>query len=75
MAPYERLLGDALRGDPALFVREDTVEAAWRVVDQVLDEATPFYEYEPNTWGPPEAEKLIADAGGWHNPTVVASEM
>jgi glucose-6-phosphate 1-dehydrogenase len=68
MAPYERLLGDALRGDPMLFAREDAVEAAWRIVDPVLGNATPLHPYEPGTWGPPEADALIANDGGWHNP-------
>ncbi|MGC1454750.1 MAG: glucose-6-phosphate dehydrogenase [Nitrospirota bacterium] len=68
MSPYERLLGDALRGDTALFARKDAVEAAWRVVDPILGNVTPVHEYEPNTWGPPEAERIIADNGGWHNP-------
>jgi glucose-6-phosphate 1-dehydrogenase len=68
MMPYERLLGDALRGDTTLFGREDAVEAAWRVVDPILKGATPAHEYEPGTWGPPEADRLIARDGGWHNP-------
>jgi glucose-6-phosphate 1-dehydrogenase len=68
MTPYERLLGDAMRGDPTLFAREDAIEAAWRVVDPVLDGATPVYTYEPHTWGPPEADQLIAADGGWHAP-------
>ena len=68
MAPYERLLGDAIRGDPALFVREDAVEAAWKVVDAVLGNVTPVYAYTPNTWGPPEADQIITHDGGWHNP-------
>ncbi len=68
MTPYERLLGDAIRGDATLFVREDSVEAAWSVVDPILASATPAQEYEPNTWGPAEADKIIADDGGWHNP-------
>jgi len=68
MSPYERLLSDALRGDPSLFGREDGIEAAWRVVDPILGNATPVHEYEPNTWGPPEADRIIAGAGGWHNP-------
>jgi len=69
MAPYERLLGDAMRGDPTLFAREDAIEAAWRVVDPILGNATPVHEYDPDTWGPTEAEQLIAADGGWHNPT------
>ena len=68
MMPYERLLGDALRGDSLLFVREDGVEAAWGVVDPILGNATPVHEYEPNTWGPVQAEQIIAGDGGWHNP-------
>jgi glucose-6-phosphate 1-dehydrogenase len=70
-APYERLLGDAVRGDAMLFVREDAVEAAWRVVDPVLGNKTPVHEYEPNTWGPAEADQIIAADGGWHNPSSV----
>jgi glucose-6-phosphate 1-dehydrogenase len=68
MAPYERLLGDALRGDPILFAREDQIEAQWRIVDPVLGDVTPVYEYEPNTWGPAEAASLMEDPGGWLNP-------
>jgi glucose-6-phosphate 1-dehydrogenase len=68
MTPYERLLGDAIRGDAMLFVREDVVEAAWRVVDPVLGNRTPVHEYDPNTWGPSEADPIIVAEGGWHNP-------
>jgi glucose-6-phosphate 1-dehydrogenase len=68
MGPYERLLGDAAAGDPTLFAREDAVEAAWRVLDPILGNATPLYEYEPNTWGPPEAAEVLTPPGGWHNP-------
>jgi glucose-6-phosphate 1-dehydrogenase len=70
MAPYERLLGDAMRGDPTLFAREDSVEAAWRVVDPIVGNVTPVHQYEPNTWGPPEADALLAGDAGWHNPRV-----
>jgi glucose-6-phosphate 1-dehydrogenase len=69
MAPYERLLGDAIRGDPALFAREDSVEAAWRVVDPILGTVTPVHPYTPGTWGPDEAGRIIAHDGGWHDPT------
>src|SRR6185295_4604556 len=65
MSPYERLLSDALHGDQLLFASEDTVEAQWRIVDSVLDNATPCHEYSPNTWGPAEAERLTAEHGGW----------
>jgi glucose-6-phosphate 1-dehydrogenase len=57
-----------MRGEPTLFAREESIEAAWRVVDSVLGDATPLYPYKPGTWGPPEADKLIAGDGGWHNP-------
>lgn len=69
MTPYERLLGDALRGDAALFTRGDTVEAAWRVVDPILGDAVPVFEYEPDTWGPPAAGRILAGDDRWHNPT------
>jgi glucose-6-phosphate 1-dehydrogenase len=68
MAPYERLLGDAMRGDQRLFARQDAVEAAWRVVDPVLGPVAPVYPYEPGTWGPPEAESLRPPEG-WEEPT------
>jgi glucose-6-phosphate 1-dehydrogenase len=71
MAPYERLLGDAIRGDASLFAREDSVEAAWRVVDPIVSAVTPVYEYEAGTWGPAEAEHIIARDGSWHNPTPI----
>jgi len=69
MEPYERLLGDAANGDETLFAREDAVEASWRVVDPALDSAIPLREYEPNTWGPPEVDQVLAPEGGWHNPS------
>jgi glucose-6-phosphate 1-dehydrogenase len=65
---YERLLGDAMRGDALLFVRQDAVEAAWSVVEPILGNATPVHEYEPLTWGPDAADQLATDLGGWHNP-------
>ena len=68
MSPYERLLSDAIRGDASLFARKDAVEAAWRIVDPILGNVTPVYEYEPNTWGPAEADRIITGDGGWHNP-------
>ena len=63
MEPYERLLGDAANGDATLFAREDAVEAAWRIVDPILGDATPLHEYEPDTWGPPEADRRCMPAG------------
>jgi glucose-6-phosphate 1-dehydrogenase len=68
LMPYERLLGDAMKGDATLFAREDGVEAAWRVVDPVVDASMPLYEYEPGTWGPPEADRLLAPGDRWHTP-------
>jgi glucose-6-phosphate 1-dehydrogenase len=65
---YERLLTDAMKGDPTLFVREDAVEAAWKVVDGVLDNATPVYPYAPGTWGPKEADRLTSGFESWHEP-------
>jgi glucose-6-phosphate 1-dehydrogenase len=58
MLPYERLLHDAMLGDATLFAREDTVEAAWKIVDGVLDDRTPVHRYERGTWGPSEAARL-----------------
>jgi glucose-6-phosphate 1-dehydrogenase len=66
--PYERLLGAAAKGDPTLFAREDAVEQSWRIVDPILGGATPFYQYEPNTWGPQEVDRLMVPQGGWHDP-------
>ena len=68
MEAYERLIGDAMIGDASLFARQDGVEAAWRVVDQILTTPTPVYEYEPGTWGPSESNTLIAPFGGWQSP-------
>ncbi len=68
LAPYHRLLIGAMEGDETLFVREDAVEAQWRIVDPILGNVTPVFEYDPKTWGPPEADRLIARDGGWHNP-------
>jgi glucose-6-phosphate 1-dehydrogenase len=65
--PYERLLSDAAMGDGNLFARQDAVEASWRIVEPILDNATPVHDYEPNTWGPAEAASITPE-GGWHNP-------
>jgi glucose-6-phosphate 1-dehydrogenase len=66
--PYERLLTDAMRGDKLLFVREDAVESAWAIVDPILNSAVPLQYYKPGTWGPAEADQLVAHVGGWHDP-------
>jgi glucose-6-phosphate 1-dehydrogenase len=65
---YERLLGDAMKGDPTQFAREDYVEEAWRIVGPVLGNVTPLYEYDPGTWGPPQMEQAIMPPGGWVDP-------
>ena len=69
---YARVLGDAMAGDPTLFAREDYVEEAWRIVDPVLKERTPVYEYDPNTWGPHEANHLVSPIGGWQDPVMTS---
>jgi len=66
--PYQRLLGDAMAGDGALFTREDSVEAAWAVVEPVLKKHQRAISYKRGGWGPKEADALIAKDGGWHNP-------
>jgi glucose-6-phosphate 1-dehydrogenase len=58
-----------MRGDPLLFVRQDVVEAAWAIVDPILGpETTPLCPYQRGRWGPPAADRLAQDLGGWHNP-------
>jgi glucose-6-phosphate 1-dehydrogenase len=69
--PYSRLLSDAMAGDGALFTREEAVEAAWVVVDQVLDTHNKAHRYKPGSWGPKQADALIAADGSWHNPIPV----
>jgi glucose-6-phosphate 1-dehydrogenase len=66
--PYDRLIAAALDGNPILFARQDAVEAAWKVVDQVLDDLGPVYSYQPGTWGPKEADALLPDGDSWHDP-------
>ncbi len=66
--PYELLLGDAMAGDGALFTREDAVEAAWAAVDPVLETHHMVRPYQRGSWGPKEADAIIAADGGWHNP-------
>lgn len=69
--PYQRLIGDAAEGDRSLFAGQDSVEAAWRVVDGVLDDRTPLHGYKPGSWGPPEAEELLSPPQRWHAPKLV----
>ena len=72
-SPYERLLGDAIRGDTSLFTLDDCVEAAWRVVDPVLTAASPVLEYEPGTWGPRASTEVVNDGDTWHDPVIERS--
>ena len=69
MSPYERLLGDAIRGDTTLFTQDACVEAAWRVVDPVLHDPQPVIQYDPGSWGPKEADRVIEGDETWHDPT------
>jgi len=66
MPAYERLLGDAMRGDATLFARQDGVEAAWRVVDPILDSRKEVHVYERGTWGPGATDDLIGRVKSWH---------
>jgi glucose-6-phosphate 1-dehydrogenase len=68
LPPYQRLLGDAMRGLGELFGREDIVDAQWRIVEPILDNVTPVYPYHAGTWGPDEAVALIGGDGPWRNP-------
>jgi glucose-6-phosphate 1-dehydrogenase len=69
-SPYERLLGDAIRGDTSLFTQDASVEAAWRVVDPVLKDPLPVVEYEPGSWGPDIATDVVNGDEVWHNPQI-----
>jgi glucose-6-phosphate 1-dehydrogenase len=68
MLPYEELLGDAMEGNQTWFAREDYVEESWRILDPVLANLPAPYLYDPGTWGPAEASKLIPVPSGWSNP-------
>ena len=69
--PYEVLLLDAMRGDSQRFTRQDSVEETWRVMQPLIDSPPPVHPYAPGTWGPQEAERLVAGYGAWHGPWVV----
>ena len=69
MDAYERVLTDAMAGDATLFARQDYVEEAWRIVDPALKAETPVFQYEPQTWGPSEVER-VTPPGGWHDPVM-----
>jgi glucose-6-phosphate 1-dehydrogenase len=68
--PYEVLLLDAMRGESVRFTRQDSVEQTWRIFEPLLKDPPPVHAYAPGTWGPPEADKLVAHYGGWHGPWV-----
>lgn len=72
LTAYERLLGDAIRGDATLFARQDGVEAAWRVIDPILADRDAPHPYAPGSWGPSQADALAAPVGGWHNPSAAS---
>jgi glucose-6-phosphate 1-dehydrogenase len=73
MDAYERLLGDAIKGNATEFAREDYVEEAWRIVDPVLGAVAPVAQYEPHTWGPAAAAALIPWDGLWHDPVTTGT--
>ena len=66
--PYDRLIGAALDGDRWLFARQDTVEAAWEIVDPVLGDVVPVHPYARGSWGPKEAERLLTGRDTWYDP-------
>ena len=66
--PYDRLIGAALEGERWQFARQDTVEAAWKIVDPVLGDAVPVHPYAKGSWGPQEADRLLPDRDTWHDP-------
>jgi glucose-6-phosphate 1-dehydrogenase len=68
MRPYDRLIGAALDGRRTLFARQDTVEAAWRVVDPELGDAVPVHPYPRGSWGTKEADRLLPNGDAWHDP-------
>ena len=70
ISPYERLFGEAMKGDQSLFAREDTVESAWKIIDPVLDGNLTPHPYEPGSWGPDEANSILRDGDRWHDPVM-----
>ena len=68
MRPYDRLIGAALDGERWLFARQDTVEAAWQIVDPVLGDVVPVHPYARGSWGPKEADRLLPGRDTWHDP-------
>ena len=68
--PYEVLLHAALVGASPRFGRQDTIEEAWRVMQPLIDAPPPVRRYAPGTWGPYDADSLVAEHGGWREPWV-----
>jgi glucose-6-phosphate 1-dehydrogenase len=68
LGDYARLIGDAMNGDATLFARQDVVEAAWAIIDPVIHGPSPMFEYDPGSWGPPQADRLVSEVGGWNTP-------
>src|SRR5262245_2257237 len=73
MDAYERLIGDAMKGDLTLFSREDSAEAQWLLVDSILNSGTPLYEYDPGSWGPQQSDDIVKNVGRWHDPILAGS--
>jgi glucose-6-phosphate 1-dehydrogenase len=72
---YERVLTDAIQGDPTLFARQDYVEEAWRIVDPALKADTPVHAYPPGSWGPAEVDQKLSPPGGWNDPILMEREV
>ena len=70
--PYEVLLHDAMEGNRASFTREDSTEEKWRIVQPLLDAPGPVHAYARGSWGPPEADRLLAGVSHWHEPWTAA---
>ena len=68
MTPYERLLGDAMRGDATLFARQDSVEVSWEIVDALLASGPQAEPYDSGSWGPASADRMVEPFGGWYDP-------
>ncbi len=75
LPPYQRLLGDAMRGNNELFGREDVVDAQWRIVEPIVSNPPPVQDYEPGSWGPEAANALIGTDGPWRDPAPPKAEI
>jgi glucose-6-phosphate 1-dehydrogenase len=70
--PYEVLLQAAMDGNSAPFTRQDSIEETWRIMMPLLEHPSPVHSYEPGTWGPKEADKLLVGIDRWHGPWVAS---